>query len=162
MGGGPGRGRSSGGKTHRRCVRSASTALSPPKANELERAHSTWAARARWVMMSRSHSGSGSMKLAVGGSRPWCKAMTVATASSAPAAPRAWPCMDLVELTASRSACAPNTSRMARMLTGSQRSEEHTSELQSLAYLVCRLLLAKKKLAVPIKGPKHDHISLVE
>src|SRR4029079_19838218 len=26
----------------------------------------------------------------------------------------------------------------------SYRSEEHTSELQSLAYLVCRLLLAKK------------------
>src|SRR2546425_7973642 len=29
----------------------------------------------------------------------------------------------------------------------SQRSEEHTSELQSLAYLVCRLLLEKKKYA---------------
>src|SRR5205823_13420211 len=28
---------------------------------------------------------------------------------------------------------------------GEQRSEEHTSELQSLAYLVCRLLLEKKK-----------------
>src|SRR5687767_15475521 len=27
------------------------------------------------------------------------------------------------------------------------RSEEHTSELQSLAYLVCRLLLEKKKFA---------------
>src|SRR3989441_12050741 len=27
----------------------------------------------------------------------------------------------------------------------SHRSEEHTSELQSLAYLVCRLLLEKKK-----------------
>src|SRR2546425_7931710 len=27
----------------------------------------------------------------------------------------------------------------------SERSEEHTSELQSLAYLVCRLLLEKKK-----------------
>src|SRR2546425_9472699 len=27
------------------------------------------------------------------------------------------------------------------------RSEEHTSELQSLAYLVCRLLLEKKKNA---------------
>src|SRR5687767_15480976 len=27
----------------------------------------------------------------------------------------------------------------------SGRSEEHTSELQSLAYLVCRLLLEKKK-----------------
>src|SRR2546425_2235284 len=26
-----------------------------------------------------------------------------------------------------------------------KRSEEHTSELQSLAYLVCRLLLEKKK-----------------
>src|SRR2546425_5345928 len=28
---------------------------------------------------------------------------------------------------------------------GEERSEEHTSELQSLAYLVCRLLLEKKK-----------------
>src|SRR2546425_572787 len=28
---------------------------------------------------------------------------------------------------------------------GKTRSEEHTSELQSLAYLVCRLLLEKKK-----------------
>src|SRR2546425_6781888 len=28
---------------------------------------------------------------------------------------------------------------------GAVRSEEHTSELQSLAYLVCRLLLEKKK-----------------
>src|SRR6185437_16314415 len=28
---------------------------------------------------------------------------------------------------------------------GHRRSEEHTSELQSLAYLVCRLLLEKKK-----------------
>src|SRR2546425_8268242 len=31
-----------------------------------------------------------------------------------------------------------------------QRSEEHTSELQSLAYLVCRLLLEKKKKRGPI------------
>src|SRR5205823_13547673 len=30
-------------------------------------------------------------------------------------------------------------------LPASLRSEEHTSELQSLAYLVCRLLLEKKK-----------------
>src|SRR5205823_14965361 len=29
----------------------------------------------------------------------------------------------------------------------SARSEEHTSELQSLAYIVCRLLLEKKKQA---------------
>src|SRR5687767_15292122 len=31
------------------------------------------------------------------------------------------------------------------MVPASTRSEEHTSELQSLAYLVCRLLLEKKK-----------------
>src|SRR2546425_6442211 len=32
------------------------------------------------------------------------------------------------------------------------RSEEHTSELQSLAYLVCRLLLEKKKKKQPRRG----------
>src|SRR2546423_4089913 len=32
-----------------------------------------------------------------------------------------------------------------RLSTRAARSEEHTSELQSLAYLVCRLLLEKKK-----------------
>src|SRR5205823_8140421 len=31
------------------------------------------------------------------------------------------------------------------VITNPYRSEEHTSELQSLAYLVCRLLLEKKK-----------------
>src|SRR3989441_5733055 len=35
----------------------------------------------------------------------------------------------------------------------SARSEEHTSELQSLAYLVCRLLLEKKKDR-PQKAPR--------
>src|SRR2546423_11913745 len=33
--------------------------------------------------------------------------------------------------------------------TPASRSEEHTSELQSLAYLVCRLLLEKKKQNTP-------------
>src|SRR3712207_7934670 len=33
----------------------------------------------------------------------------------------------------------------ARGLIGFRRSEEHTSELQSRQYLVCRLLLEKKK-----------------
>src|SRR2546425_5603889 len=38
-----------------------------------------------------------------------------------------------------------------------ERSEEHTSELQSLAYLVCRLLLEKKKQkrATPSKKTRH-------
>src|SRR5205823_12127031 len=34
------------------------------------------------------------------------------------------------------------------------RSEEHTSELQSLAYLVCRLLLEKKKKKETFKKTK--------
>src|SRR2546425_8707774 len=36
------------------------------------------------------------------------------------------------------------------------RSEEHTSELQSLAYLVCRLLLEKKKKTI-ITKKSHTH-----
>src|SRR2546423_3400297 len=46
----------------------------------------------------------------------------------------------------------------------SWRSEEHTSELQSLAYLVCRLLLEKKKktstvhpLSPPRKPPRFEN-----
>src|SRR2546425_7489273 len=38
------------------------------------------------------------------------------------------------------------------------RSEEHTSELQSLAYLVCRLLLEKKK-KIHTRQPSTSHIS---
>src|SRR2546425_7773510 len=34
------------------------------------------------------------------------------------------------------------------------RSEEHTSELQSLAYLVCRLLLEKKKQPLDLTYPR--------
>src|SRR2546425_3751306 len=36
------------------------------------------------------------------------------------------------------------------------RSEEHTSELQSLAYLVCRLLLEKKKSTQLGDGDEED------
>src|SRR5262245_65156687 len=35
--------------------------------------------------------------------------------------------------------------RTTSRTTGSWRSEEHTSELQSLRHIVCRLLLEKKK-----------------
>src|SRR2546425_4657474 len=37
------------------------------------------------------------------------------------------------------------------------RSEEHTSELQSLAYLVCRLLLEKKKKTRSRTPPPQQH-----
>src|SRR5687767_15517606 len=36
-------------------------------------------------------------------------------------------------------------SEQTDVVASNARSEEHTSELQSLAYLVCRLLLEKKK-----------------
>src|SRR5687767_15437735 len=42
-------------------------------------------------------------------------------------------------------ATRPARSGSGRGHGGGTRSEEHTSELQSLAYLVCRLLLEKKK-----------------
>src|SRR2546423_9115932 len=41
------------------------------------------------------------------------------------------------------------------------RSEEHTSELQSLAYLVCRLLLEKKRPTPPARslaGAARQHL----
>src|SRR5258706_11804186 len=45
------------------------------------------------------------------------------------------------------------------MAVGPLRSEEHTSELQSLTNLVCRLLLEKKKkkLSYKVVGAKDTH-----
>src|SRR3712207_7369260 len=41
-----------------------------------------------------------------------------------------------------------------------QRSEEHTSELQSRQYLVCRLLLEKKQYSYLSSPPLHTHTRL--
>src|SRR5437764_11466008 len=47
-------------------------------------------------------------------------------------------------------AAAPATaSNRASRVVRTRRSEEHTSELQSPMYLVCRLLLEKKKILLP-------------
>src|SRR5947209_13170762 len=49
-----------------------------------------------------------------------------------------------------------------RGCTAAQRSEEHTSELQSRQYLVCRLLLEKKKKTLPYaqgEDSQHKHKS---
>src|SRR3712207_8921672 len=42
--------------------------------------------------------------------------------------------------------CAGASCVGAGVVSGAGRSEEHTSELQSRQYLVCRLLLEKKKI----------------
>src|SRR2546425_7048899 len=48
-----------------------------------------------------------------------------------------------VGLPATTDPCCKTSGEPSSVVT--TRSEEHTSELQSLAYLVCRLLLEKKK-----------------
>src|SRR3712207_8220215 len=53
------------------------------------------------------------------------------------------------------------TRRRLRALRLRPKSEEHTSEIQSRQYLVCRLLLEKKKTNQPtrsrsIEGTQHD------
>src|SRR3712207_8877266 len=45
-----------------------------------------------------------------------------------------------------------------RAVRGGTRSEEHTSELQSRQYLVCRLLLEKKKKTEPTSGSICRHV----
>src|SRR5258708_18834423 len=50
---------------------------------------------------------------------------------------------------ASRAAATRAVTRSSHWVSPSGRSEEHTSELQSPDHLVCRLLLEKKKKALP-------------
>src|SRR5438093_13595972 len=51
-----------------------------------------------------------------------------------------------------------NQARVADLqIVTKRRSEEHTSELQSLTNLVCRLLLEKKKR--PVKGPALERLT---
>src|SRR5438046_3694931 len=50
---------------------------------------------------------------------------------------------------------APPINQAYQYLTGGARSEEHTSELQSLTNLVCRLLLEKKKRLRAEDAAKH-------
>src|SRR3712207_7873726 len=47
--------------------------------------------------------------------------------------------------------------RLAEDRRTARRSEEHTSELQSRQYLVCRLLLEKKKTPPTRFSPVHYH-----
>src|SRR3712207_7044544 len=59
--------------------------------------------------------------------RPIRRSSTCSSSSEARSRPSRWPC------------------RWAASSASPTRSEEHTSELQSRQYLVCRLLLEKKK-----------------
>src|SRR2546425_1756423 len=68
---------------------------------------------------------------------------------------------DLCEARVCRSAVARIDVVFHLAALPSVRSEEHTSELQSLAYLVCRLLLEKKKKKTTRNLPiDHAHHTL--
>src|SRR2546425_8000933 len=53
--------------------------------------------------------------------------------------------LELLVATILAAQCTDERVNMVTPALFAKRSEEHTSELQSLAYLVCRLLLEKKK-----------------
>src|SRR2546425_5170508 len=72
------------------------------------------------------------------------------TLSRSPPASRSWACSPATTRSSSSPTlrgCSSRNTRCTRRCAPPPcaRSEEHTSELQSLAYLVCRLLLEKKK-----------------
>src|SRR3712207_8321183 len=59
-----------------------------------------------------------------------------------------------------RRTCWRSGCRRRRATPTSPRSEEHTSELQSRQYLVCRLLLEKKKHEQDTRFDRHDDHTL--
>src|SRR5437016_7260466 len=67
------------------------------------------------------------------------------------ACPAASAALILVTLKHSKTSPTLTSLKLATPAPHSKRSEEHTSELQSLTNLVCRLLLEKKKKKLKIK-----------
>src|SRR3712207_8788418 len=67
----------------------------------------------------------------------------------------------LLHLTASQLASHYRCEREPTRGGSKRRSEEHTSELQSRQYLVCRLLLEKKKKPQTLpEGAPQDHMTI--
>src|SRR2546425_8001355 len=62
---------------------------------------------------------------------------------------------DALPISPTRRAPPPGAAAVRDHCANGPRSEEHTSELQSLAYLVCRLLLEKKKKNSSSQGRRH-------
>src|SRR5262245_62616847 len=54
-----------------------------------------------------------------------------------------------------RGRSSTRSARVASMAQPRSRSEEHTSELQSLRHLVCRLLLEKKEHTFELQSLRH-------
>src|SRR2546425_8567152 len=73
---------------------------------------------------------------------------TLSLPDALPILPAATPGPIVARLNSELVKAARDPAYTSSLFNRATRSEEHTSELQSLAYLVCRLLLEKKK--------KHD------
>src|SRR2546425_9592187 len=74
---------------------------------------------------------------------------------------RSWPFSRPGRVTTVTGFCAPTIfSGGGSSAAVDPRSEEHTSELQSLAYLVCRLLLEKKKITKVPVTTDHESTSI--
>src|SRR5205823_7042001 len=80
-------------------------------------------------------------------SRPTPNRLIATTNSPLTAPPRSaiWSALLRLERAALAVRMFERTATYMPTMPACTRSEEHTSELQSLAYLVCRLLLEKKK-----------------
>ena len=105
--------------------RAMSTAFVPPKAKELDMtARSATSRRASLGTKSRSHRGSGRERWQVGGIVPVRSAITAAMNSTAPEAPKRCPCSAFVDETATRSAAAPNASRIDCVSTRRRRASQ--------------------------------------
>src|SRR3712207_8791097 len=73
-----------------------------------------------------------------------------------------WPCCSCIAVPMMMSSTLVYLCRTTfSVATSTVRSEEHTSELQSRQYLVCRLLLEKKKIIIIYKlNYNHDNQSM--
>src|SRR5207248_10445639 len=80
-----------------------------PNPRQLHKAASISAGRPRFGTKSRSHAGSGSNWLIVGGRNPRVIASAVVTMPAAPLAPCGWPIIDFTDDPGTRSARSPNT-----------------------------------------------------
>src|SRR3712207_7255587 len=75
-------------------------------------------------------------------------------ASASPKRPSSTSTIPCINRASAEAASPPGNSARVRA-----RSEEHTSELQSRQYLVCRLLLEKKKTLILLINQFHSSLS---
>src|SRR5258707_4051595 len=82
---------------------------------------------------------------------------SILLAAGDPVAPDSTPVVIVITSTPTRTAVPTQAPSETITPTSLPRSEEHTSELQSRQYLVCRLLLEKKKNSICVRATEQDN-----